>query len=59
MGQQDAGLDDCANTKYCLMAGFCKRHWKDSKFGGRIFTVFSDISAGLHFVAIVVNIWIP
>jgi len=45
MGQQDAG--------------FCKRHWKGSKFGGRKFIAFYGISVGLHFVAVVVNIWIP
>ena len=59
MGQQDAGSDDCASIKYSLMAGFCKRHWNGSKFGGRKFTAFSGISVGLHFVAVVVNIWTP
>jgi hypothetical protein len=56
MGQQDAGSDDYSSIKYCLVAGFCKRHWKGSKFGVRKFTAFSGISVGLHFVAVVVNI---
>lgn len=45
MGQQEAGSGDCASLKYCLMAGFCKRYWKGSKFGGRKFTAFSGTSA--------------
>jgi hypothetical protein len=31
MGQQEAGSDDCASLKHCLMARFCKTHWKGLK----------------------------
>ena len=59
MGQQDAGSDDYTSIKYWWMAGFCKRHWKGLKFGGRKFTAFSGISVGPYFVAVVMNVWSP